>query len=65
MAKQMLSVEEWVKDFNKRYDAETKEEVSEPTVVSEDQEIDAEDMSGATGFEENPLDLKQFRYICL
>lgn len=55
----MLSVEEWVKDFNKRYDAETKEEVSEPTVVSEDQEIDAEDMSGATGFEENPLDLKR------
>jgi len=59
MAKQMLSIDEWVKDFNKSYDAETKEEVSEPTVVSEDQEINSEDMSGATGFEENLLDLKR------
>ena len=55
----MLSIDEWVKDFNKSYDAETKEEVSEPTVVDEDQEIDAEDMSGATGFEEDPLALKR------
>ena len=55
----MLSIDEWVKDFNKSYNAETKEEVSEPTVVSEDQEIDAEDMSGATGFEEDPLALKR------
>ena len=55
----MLSIDEWVKDFNKSYNAETKEEVSEPTVVDEDQEIDAEDMSGATGFEEDPLALKR------
>jgi len=59
MAKQMLSIDEWVKDFNKSYNAEAKEEVSEPTVVDEDQEIDAEDMSGATGFEEDPLALKR------
>ena len=32
---------------------------SKSTVVSEDQEIDAEDMSGATGFEEDPLALKR------
>jgi len=55
----MLSIDEWVKDFNKSYNAEAKEEVSEPTVVDEDQEIDAEDMSGATGFEEDPLALKR------